>query len=296
MTHAGRGQACLVALLGALALSCAGSVRSSKTEDEARKLVPVPICVQRLPRQAAPGRVVALEASEYWSLLLPGFDARASLLDLKVPDCSGRTTLPGSGKPSTTLAVKPEDLVIGTGPDGFKVVWLPLEAGTSSRRGLLALLRQRDQVLEVYALGTHSVGAGRSRLELERMGPALAVAALEEQCRGSDAERRCSSACTVYLMSSGRLTAGARFPVDQSVNGTVAGATGRGEYRFNASAEYRADGIALSEKLTVSEPGRGELRSFELQRTLRLEGEHLTPSAASLWAQTARQFGLSENP
>ena len=108
MRHARRGRACLVALLGAVALSCAGSVRSSKTEDEARQLVPVPVCVQRLPRRAAPGRVVALEASEYWSLLLPGFDARASLLDLKVPDCSGRTTLPGSGKPSTTLAVKPE--------------------------------------------------------------------------------------------------------------------------------------------------------------------------------------------
>jgi len=289
-------QACLVAFLAAWTLGCAGSVRSSKTEDEARKLVPVPICVLRLPRRAAPGRVVALEASEYWSLLLPGFDARASRLDLTVPDCSGRMTLPGGGERGSTLAVKPEELVIGSGPDGFKVAWLPLAAGPSPRTGLLALLRQRDPLLEVYALGIHSVGAGRSRLEIERMGPALAVAALEEQCRGSDAERRCSSACTVYLMSSGRLTAGARFPVDQSVNGTVAGASGRAEYRFNASAEYRADGIALSEKLTLSEPGRGELRSFELQRTLRLEGEHLTPSAESLWGQTARQLGLSENP
>lgn len=295
MRFVGRVQAYLVALLGALALGCGGSVRSSKTEDEARKLVPVPICVQRLPRRAAPGSLVALEPSEYWSLLLPGFDSRSSTLDLTVPDCSGRSTLQGNGKSGPALAVKPDDLVIGGGPDGLAVAWLPLAASTSSRTGLLALLRQRDQLLEVYALGTHSAGAGRSRLELERMGPALAVVALEEQCRGPDAERRCNSACTVYLMSSGRLTAAARFPVDQRANGTAAGATGGAEYRFNASAEYRTDGIALSEKLTVSEPGRGEVRSFELQRTLRLEGEQLTPSAESLWVQTARQLGLPEN-
>jgi hypothetical protein len=296
VSSVGRVRAFLGAFLAALAFACGGPVRSSRTEDEARKLVPVPICVQRLPRRAAPGSVVSLSASEYWSLLLPGFDARGSTLDLTVPDCSGRSTLGEDGKRGETLAVKPEELVLGSGADGFKVAWLPLPAGVSSRTGLLALLRQRDQLLEVYALGTHSAGVGRSRLELERMGPALAVAAQEEQCRGSAAERSCSSACTVYLMSSGRLTAGARFPVDQRANAAVTGTTGRGEVRFNASAEYRADGIALSEKLTVSEPGRGEVRSFELQRTLRLKGERLTASAESLWAQTARQLGLPENP
>jgi hypothetical protein len=29
---------------------------------------------------------------------------------------------------------------------------------------------------------------------------------------------------------------------------------------------------------------------------LRLEGDHLTPSAESLWVQTARQLGLPESP
>lgn len=283
-------------LVGALALACGGPVRSSRTEDEARKLVPVPICVQRLPRRAAPGSVVSLEASEYWSLLLPGFDARASTLDLSVPDCSGRSTLEENGKRGERLTVRPEELVLGSGADGFRVAWLPMATGASSRTGLLAVLRQREQLLEVYAFGTHSAGTGRSRLELERMGPALAVTALEEQCRGSDVERSCSSTCTVYLMSSGRLAAGGHFPIDQRANGAAMGPAGHGEVRFNASAEYRADGIALSEKLTVSEPGRGEVRSFELQRMLRLEGEHLTPSAESLWAQTARQLGLPEDP
>jgi hypothetical protein len=292
----GASRGWLFALWAVSTLGCGGSVRSSRTEDEARQLVPVPICVQRLPRRAAPGSVIALEAREYWSLLLPGFDARASMLDLSVADCSGRWTLQGNGQRGAKLAVKPDELVLGSGPDGLKAAWLPLASDTSARTGLLALLRQREQVLEVYALGVHSTAAGNSRLELERMGPALAVAALEEQCRGSAADRSCSSACTVYLMSSGRLTASARFPVDQRAQGIVAGATSRGEYRFNASPEYRSDGIALSEKLTVSEPGRGEVRSFELQRTLRLQDERLTPSAESLWVQTARQLGLPENP
>jgi hypothetical protein len=100
--------------------------------------VPVPICVQRLPRRAAPGSVLALEASEYWSLLLPGFDARAATLDPSVPDCSGRSTLEGNAKGGSTLGVKPEELVIGSGPDGFQVAWLPLAAGKRSRTGLEA--------------------------------------------------------------------------------------------------------------------------------------------------------------
>jgi hypothetical protein len=84
--------------LGVVA-SCGGSPLSSKTEDEARRMVPVPICVQRLPRRPSADQVVALTAAEYWSLLLPGFRSAESKVDLGQPDCSGRLTLgePGPG-------------------------------------------------------------------------------------------------------------------------------------------------------------------------------------------------------
>ena len=279
---------------GVVLSACAGSALSSKTEDEARTLVPVPICVQRLPRRATPGSIVSLAAREYWSLLLPAFEPRASTLDLTLPDCSGRPTLGGAAGTLGKRPVNPDEIVVGSGPDGFKVAWLPLAAHEALRTGLLALLRQRQEVLEVYALGVYEGSVDGSRFSLERMGPALVVTAQDEHCRGAEGDRRCDSSCTVYLMGNGRLHARARFPVDHSVDARTAAAAGSAEYRFSASAEYRSDGVALSEKLSVLEQGRGEVRSIDLQRTLRLEGDRLVPSTESLWSQTARQLGLPE--
>jgi hypothetical protein len=297
MKSRGRGLLCWAGLaLGAVLSSCAGSARSSKTEDEARTLVPVPICLERLPRRATPGSIVALEAREYWSLLIPGFAPGASGFAPTRPDCSGRSTLESALGGSAQRPVHPEELVLGGGSDGFKVAWLPLFAEEDSRLGLLALVRQRAEFLEVYALGTHQGSVGSTRFSLERMGPALVVTALEEHCRGGEGERRCDAWCTVYLMANGRLRARARFPLDHSADSSVSALAGAAEYRFSASAEYQPGGIALSEKLSVLEKGRGEVRSIALERMLRLEGDRLAASADSLWVQTARQIGLPEGP
>lgn len=283
-------------MLGAVLPGCAGSPRSSRTEDEARTLIPVPICLERLPRRATPGSIVSLAAQEYWSLLLPGFSAGAATLELATPDCSGRRTISIAQAGDSQRRVHPEELLLGSGSDGFKVAWLPLRADEDSRLGLLALLRQRQEFLEVYALGTHQGSVGSTRLSLERMGPALVVTALEEHCRGAEGERRCDAWCTVYLMANGQLSGQARFPVDHSADSSVSTLAGAAEYRFTASAEYQPSGIALSEKLSVLEKGRGEVRSIALERKLRLEHGRLVPSTDSLWAETARQLGLPEAP
>jgi hypothetical protein len=190
--------------------------------------------------------------------------------------------------------VDPEEIVLGSGPDGFKVAWLPLASHEASRSGLLALLRQRQEFLEVYALGVHEGSVGNSRLSLERMGPALVVTVLEEHCHGAEQARRCDSSCALYLMGNGRLSERASFAVDHSVDARAASSAANAEYRFSASAEYRPDGVALSEKLSVLEPGRGEVRSVDLERMLKLEGDRLVPSTESLWTQTARQLGVPE--
>ena len=295
MKAGAQGLRCWAGLaLGAVLSSCSSSPRSSKTEDEARTLVPVPICLERLPRRATPGSIVSLQAPEYWSLLMPGFAVGAPALDPTTPDCSGRRTL-GSAL-AGQRSVHPEELVLGSGSDGFKVAWLPLFADQDSRLGLLALVRQRQEFLEVYALGTHQGSVGSTRLSLERMGPALVVTALEEHCRGAEGERRCDAWCTVYLMAHGQLSARAQFPVDHSVDSGVSAAAGAAEYRFSASAQYQPSGIALTEKLSVLEKGRGEVRSLALERTLRLERGRLVPSTESLWTQTTRQLGLPDAP
>jgi hypothetical protein len=164
------------------------------------------------------------------------------------------------------------------------------------RSGLLALLRQRKDYLEVYALGIHQGSLSQTRLGLERMGPALVVTSQEELCKGTDSGRRCDSACTVYLSANGRLVARAKFPTDHTVDARATTGSGTAEYRFTASPTYGPNGISLSEKLSVREKGRGEVRAIDLQRVLKLQADRLTPSADSLWVQTAKDLGLVEEP
>lgn len=275
-------------------VGCAGSPLSSKTEDEVRLMMPVPICLQRLPRPAAAGSIVALRPAEYWSMLLPSFDSEASTVDLSRPDCSGRLTLAEGASGAGSVTIRADQMVLGSGSDGFKIAWLPVRSFDTKRSGLLALLRQRQEFLEVYALGIHQGVTTDVRFALERMGPALVVTALEERCSGEGDQRLCDAACTVYLMHSGQLQAQARFPVDHTVKPTAAAGAASSEYRFSASADYRPNGVVLTEQLSVREKGRGEVRSVDLERTLRLQDGRLVPSTESLWVQTAQQLGVPE--
>jgi len=273
---------------------CAGSPFSSKTEDEVRLMVPVPICLQRLPRPTA-GSIVALSPAEYWSMLLPSFDSGASTVDLAKPDCSRRLTLAEGAAGAGAVTIRVDQMVLGAGSDGFKIVWLPVRSFDTKRSGLLALLRQRKDFLEVYALGIHQGIEGTVRFALERMGTSLVVTALEERCSGEGDERLCDAASTVYLMHSGQLQVQARFPVNHTVKAKATAATGSTEYRFSASADYRATGIVITEQLSVREKGRGEVRSVDLERILRLQDGRLVASTESLWVQTAQQLGVPED-
>lgn len=281
------------ALVAAACLSCQGNVQSAKTEDEARLMVPVPICVKRLPRAAGPGVVISLSPDEYWSLLLPSFDANAKTIDPSAADCSGRRSLKGlSSEGVNSVSVDPEKLVVAPGADGMKVVWLESHARDDETfEGLVALTRQLDSYMEVYAVGLHKGPPEGTRFTLERMGPRLVVNAVEEKCTGDGQERRCSATSAVYLMGTGALKAAAVYPTEQAA--TAAGPGGRGtmEYRFSASAEFRAGSIQLTEHLSVTAKGQGELRAADLERAFRLEDDTLIASGDSLWEKTLEQLG-----
>src|SRR5262249_28336117 len=84
------------AVLGVSVLaSCAGAVESSKLEDGARRTVPVPICLKPLPRHGTSGVMATLKPEDYWTTLLPGYDASAQTVDRTSADCSGRQLLGG---------------------------------------------------------------------------------------------------------------------------------------------------------------------------------------------------------
>jgi hypothetical protein len=284
------------ALIGLACLawsSCQGSVQSAKTEDEARLMVPVPICVKRLPRSAAPGAIVSLSPNEYWSLLLPSFDDAAKTLDPSGEDCSGRRSLASlSPQGVDRMTVDPDKLTLAAAADGMKVLWLQSHAmddNTSS--GLLALIRQLDSYLEVYAVGTHRGRPLGTQFTLERMGPRLVINALEEDCSGEGQERRCRATSSVYLMGTGALAAAATYPIEQIASASAPGGLGMLEYRFSASADYRADAIALTEHLSVRSKGQGEIRSSDLERAFHLKDGQLIASGESLWTKTLTELG-----
>jgi hypothetical protein len=126
--------------------ACGGPPVSSKTEDDARQMIPVPICVKRLPRGSQPGVVVSLTPEEYWSLLLPSYNRNDKTIDPSAPDCSGRLSIKElSPQGTTSLPVDPERTTLAPGADGLKIVWLPSHALAEGRfDGLLALVRQRE--------------------------------------------------------------------------------------------------------------------------------------------------------
>lgn len=281
------------ALVVAACVSCQGTVQSAKTEDEARLMVPVPICVKRLPRAAGPGVVISLSPDEYWSLLLPSFDAAAKTIDPGAADCSGRRSLKTlSSEGVNSITVDPEKLVVAPGADGMKIVWLESHTrDDGAMEGLVALTRQLESYMEVYAVGLHRGPPEGTRFTLERMGPRLVVNAVEESCSGEGQERRCSATSAVYLMGTGTLKAAAAYPVEQAATAPGPGGRGVVEYRFSASAEFREGSIQLTEHLSVTAKGQGELRAADLERAFRLENDQLIASGESLWAKTLEQLG-----
>lgn len=271
---------------------CKKDVLSSKTEDEARRLIPVPICIKRLPRGGSPGAVVSLSHEEYWSLLLPSYDPGAKAIDPGAPDCSGRPSLSTLSPPGTPpLRVDPEQATIAAGADGMKIVWLrshPL--GEGRHQGLLALARQRESYLEVYAVGVHRGRSEGTRFTLQRMGPRLVIESVQEDCTGQGPSRRCRASATVYLMGTGALSNAARFPIEQGTRTARRGGDAL-EWRFSASADYKDTAIELTEHLSVRSEAQGELRSSDLERAFRLEDGQLVASGESLWTKTLRELG-----
>ena len=140
---------------GAGLLGCASAVESSKMEDRARRTVPVPICIQPLERTTS--GVSKMEPSDYWKMVLPGFDEGSSSVDSGSNDCAGRPAfaekdlLSAEGPRAGSLPAKPDHAVVTPGPDGFRVVWLrTFEFADGSSAGPLALVRSREGYAEVY--------------------------------------------------------------------------------------------------------------------------------------------------
>ena len=283
-----------VGVLGLVALaSCAGAVESSKLEDGARRTVPVPICLKPLPRHGASGVMATLKPEDYWTTLLPSFDASAGTVDRTSTDCSGRQLLGGpellqvEGPRTGPVKVGEGDATVTPGPDGFKIVWLRTHRLTGGdAAGLLALMRAKEAYAEVYAVGMHRANAARARFAFERLGPEILVTATDEGCAGVKPGQTCETMLTTYLMRSGELVPGARFAIDRVTYGPAAGVSGNAQYRLTAAPVFHERSIRVVEQIVVRDAAQGEIRKSDLERTFTLNKQsQLVASAESLWSQ-----------
>lgn len=272
------------------AVGCAGAVEASRLEDGARRAVPVPICLKALERHG--GSVVsALQPADYWSLVLPTFDAGANTVDRSAPDCSGREVFnrpelaEAEGLRSGALIVQPDSAVVTPGPDGLRILWLPTHRFPDGvAAGPLALVRPREGLAEVYATGFYRGSEKASRFALERMGARFVVTAGDEGCGGVKPNQPCDSKFDVMVMGSGRLLPAAQLALDRIEYRSMPGVVGPVQYRLTVTPVFQAKELRVVEQLTVRDQNQGVLRKSDLERVFKLQPDgQLKTTRDSLW-------------
>ena len=284
-------------------LGCASAVESSKLEDRARRTVPVPICLKPFERHGTAGVMTALKPEDYWKLVLPGYDAQQLTVDAGSSDCAGRPAfvqselLEAEGPRTGLIPVRPDDAMVASGPDGFRVVWLrthKFPGGVSA--GPMALVRPREGYAEVYATGHYRGRVESSRFSLERMGPRILVTATDEGCAGVKPNQACETSFSIFLLSAGRLARAATLALDR-IEYRSAGMAETAQFRLTATPVFQENIIRVVEQVVVSAPSQGTIRKADLERVFSMQPNGtLRSNADSLWAQVAAESAGSNRP
>jgi hypothetical protein len=280
-------------------VACATTEERPRTEDDARRLAPLPACLVQLPSKGAKteGVVKSLSEEQIWKLVYPSFDPSFGAHD------SGRHSLPADPLACTGRAVlrdeeleggKPKpviqegDVSLGGGGDRLKVAWLrsmTFDDGTEG--GALALVRSFAGTAEVYAVGAFR-GRPKTLFSLERVGPEVLVVAEDQGCAGRKPGAACETPISVYVPRFGALDRAARFAEERVAyaEGTEPGVPGRVEYRLSSAAQYVTGGIRVLEQVLVRDELGREIRKAELERdyTFAPDGT-LVVSEDSLWSR-----------
>ncbi len=293
-----------LALLSAssLTLACSSAVESSKLEDRARREVPVPICLKALERRSTAGASTATP-EDYWSLVLPSYDAGGSTIDRSSPDCAGREVFSNAmfqdaeGSRTGVIPAKPDDLLVTPGANDFKVLWLRAQTfGNGDAAGPLALARPREGTAEVYAIGLYRGNPTTSRFAIERLGPRMLVTASDEGCTSVKPGQSCQTRLDVYLMTAGQLVPSANLVLDRIQYGTSPGIAGTVQYRMTTTPVFADKVLRVTEQVVVRDSTQTAIRKSNLDRTFTLKGGALVPSASSLWDQVVESPGAAPSP
>ncbi len=291
---------CVFAALCA-SMSCKLPPRSLN-EDIPRRAAPIPACVWRDPQSmTTDGSIIGLEGPDYWALVYPSFDRKASTLAQGARDCTGRDNFatqelryctPANGWPLNTGEGQ---MSLGGGPDQLRVVWLweGICAG-GLKGGALALIRNFNGFAEVYAIAPFRALPERMKFAVQRMGPEVVVTAEDTGCppkKAGEPPVACETLMTMFLPRKGRLVMMTRVPIKrvglrmeaQAASSSAPGEEGAEtgemiEYDLTTTVTYLATGVSLVEEMVVLDSGGRQLRAAQLDRTLTLHDDESGPA------------------
>jgi hypothetical protein len=283
--------------LGLAHLSCSEPPQRSLIEDQTRRVAPLPACVLYLParRAEAAGTARKLREEQIVKLILPRFVDDKRALPKDAVACTGLSIfddpLLAGGAPARggwPFAEQEGDVLYGSGGDRIKVVWLRVvRFGDGTVGGPIAIVRATERFAEAFAVGTYRGHADRVRLGTQRLGGEIVVTAQEDTCAGRRPHEPCENRLSVLLPRAGVLRRAADIPIERVAYASHGehGAMGIIEYRLTTSAEYKADGIHVTEQIRVNDDGGRELRKAELERVFTVNDAKGTLECAqpALW-------------
>ena len=255
-----------------LVSACATLEERPRTEDEARRLAPLPACLVQLRsgKPAGGGEAArSLREEQIWPLVYPSFDPKRGTLAEDARACTGRTPMREKGLTGgTPLNLEEGAIALSGGSDRLKVAWLRSETfpdGTTG--GALALLRTVDGTAEVYAVGGFR-GRAKTTFTTERIGPEVVVVAQDDGCTARKPAQGCETLTGVFRPRFGVLERAATIAQERVSYATDSepGVRGRVEYRLSSSIQYVDGGIRVLEQVTVRDELSREVRKAELER------------------------------
>lgn len=283
-------------LLALSATACPGAVQQD-TMAAARASVPVSVCRTQLTSAGAgaSNRVRELDAEQWVGVIVPQFD-RDKGLEPTAVDCTGNYVFAneslrdGATPRDWPLIVEPEDVVMQTGPNGMKTIWVrSIRFDNGDEGGPIAMARASGDSADVFAVGSFR-GPANTKITPARLGNDMIVVAETKECppEGTDCRKR----AYFFLPRRGRLIQASVIDLERTA--VVPSITERGlftEYKLRTDVSYKPDGIVLLEQLRVRithtdvptlDTDRS-LRTVEFSRMLKVERDSMFSTNDPLW-------------
>jgi hypothetical protein len=291
--------------LAAVLSGCGEAPSPVHPEVSTRRKLPIPVCTTQLPlvRRAASSTAAirVLDADQWVSVIIPGYSVERGLgptdLDCTRHHAFANETLRGGiSKSGWPRKLDPEELEVGAGPAGMRVLWLRvLQFENGDEGGPLALVRAYGDRAEVYGLGSLRAPRKATKLSPVRLGNDTLVVNETKHCPEPD---DCRHRAHFFLARRARLVEVAS--VDLARTAVFPSVTERGlyaRYVLRTDVSYKPDGIQLLEQVRVkivkdeggSRDSDRELRRVEFQRFLKLDRDTLFSSNDPLWERVVGQ-------